>query len=69
MDKYEVYVSVKDQHREMFRIRVNEVNEIVDEVNSRYEGKEIIECTACKLKENFERDYTYFSINEGKISL
>lgn len=67
MDKYEVYVTTDpSQPREMFRIRVRDVNEIVEEVNSRYQN--ITECTACKLSQG-RREYKYFNINEGKVIL
>lgn len=64
MDKYEVYVAAGNNPREMFRIRVKEIQEIIDEVNSRY--SDIQECSACKISEG-RREYKYFNINEGKI--
>lgn len=67
MDKYEVFVSVEGRPREMFRIRATSLEEVVDEVNSRYDN--IIESSAIRIDENGNRTNLYFNLNEGKVIL
>lgn len=43
MSKYEVYVSTPNRNREMFRINVTDLEELFEEINSRYTN--ITECT------------------------
>lgn len=65
MDKYEVFVKVANEPRSMFRIRANDISEIIEEVNERYTN--IIECTACRMTENNDRVQTVLNVSEGKV--